>query len=142
MSRAGFMFNFRTKNIMFAYLQSVPILIRIPLDGQDTEHHMASIMNTSITFKEEIVFSFSHLGHLFFGDTNYNIYNEHAKFVAKLPQEELKFNKIRLYTIFESDSFNINFQPFRVYARAELRKSHLIYFKSKPTLCELWKKVS
>ena len=111
MSRAGFMFNFRTKNIMFAYLQSVPILIRIPLDGQDTEHHMASIMNTSITFKEEIVFSFSHLGHLFFGDTNYNIYNEHAKFVAKLPQEELKFNKIRLYTIFESDLFNINFQP-------------------------------
>ena len=106
---------------MFAYLQSVPIVIRIPLDGQDTEHHMASIMNTSITFKEEIVFSFSHLGHLFFGDTNYNIYNEHAKFVAKLPQEELKFNKIRLSTIFESDSFDINFQPFWVYARAELR---------------------
>ena len=93
MSRAGPMLNFRTENLMFAYLQSVPTVIRIPLDGQDTDLHMASILNTSVTFKEEIVFSFSHLGHVFFGDTNYNIYNEDAMFVARLPQKTLKFYK-------------------------------------------------
>ena len=72
---------------MFAYVQSVPTVIRIPLDRQDTDYHMGSIMNTSITFKDEIVFSFSHLGHVFFGDINYNIYNENGMYAARLPQE-------------------------------------------------------
>ena len=86
--------------MMFAYLQSVPVLIRIPLDGRDTDYHMPLIMNSSITFKEEIIFSFTHLGHLFFGDPNYNIYNENAMFVARLPQGRLKIYQPIFKTIF------------------------------------------
>ena len=86
-------------------MQSVPVLIRIPLDGQDTDLHLASIMNSSITFKEEIIFSFTHLGHVFFGDPNYNIYNENAMFVARLPQEQLKIYNYYTQNDFSRDNY-------------------------------------
>ena len=122
---------------MFAYLQSVPVLIRISLDGQDTDHHMDSIMKSSITFKEEIIFSFAHLGHLFFGDPNYNIYNENAMFVARLPQEQLKFILITPKKIFPrlSKKLCLKFQPFIVYARAKLCRFQFNNQRSESTFC-------